>query len=194
MDWCLNKATFRVTFTGYLIYTEKESLMCGPAVVGLATLAMSAYSAKQQQKATRRNAVVNMKNAENAMIADQNALQDKSEQIASKAQDTKLQRRREALRERSRMRIANGGANGNSVDRLFHTSYFNENFDNGTIQHNQENSQTQNLRDLEKVNIVGLGRIKNAQTQWKSGGGNGRLLISGVQGGLQGYSLGQSFK
>ena len=168
--------------------------MCEPVSIGMAvaSIGMSMYSANQQQKATRESAEVNMINAKNAQIADTNALREQSEQIASKAQDTKLARRREALKERSRMRVMNNGVNGNSVDRLFNTSYFNENFDNGTIEHNENNGQAQNLRDLEKVNVTGLGRQRNAETAWKSGGGSGRLLVSGLQGGLQGYSMASS--
>lgn len=169
--------------------------MCEPVSIGLAVASagMSMYAMNEQSKATNRQVEAEMKSAEYAQIADTNALRDQSQQISEQAQDQELQRRREALRERATMRVMSNGASGNSIDRLFNTSYFNENFDTATIDKNKENGQMQNYRDLEKVNLTALGRFKNAESQWISGSrANTRLLISGAQGGLQGYALGRS--
>jgi hypothetical protein len=168
--------------------------MCEPVSIGMAvaSMAMSVSSMQAQQKAQRNTAKVNMKNAENAQIADLNAQREKSEQISGQAQDAKLQRQREALRERATMTVNNKGANGNTIDRLFNTSYFNENFDEGSINKNWENSQAQTTRETEKINVTAMGRIRNAQTDYANAGGSSRLLVSAVQGGLQGYSMGQS--
>lgn len=172
--------------------------MCEPVTIGYAIAGVSAglsmYSMHEQTKATNRQVEAEMKSAEYAQIADTNALRDQSQQISEQARDQELQRRREALRERATMRVMSNGASGNSIDRLFNTSYFNENFDVATIEKNKDNGQMQNYRDLERVNMTALGRFTNAQSQWISGSkANTRLLISGVQGGLQGYALGKSF-
>lgn len=170
--------------------------MCEPVSIGLAVASagLGMYSMREQTKATNRQVEAEMKSAEYAQIADTNALRDQSQQISEQAGDLELQRRREALRERATMRVMSNGASGNSVDRLFNTSYFNEGFDVGTIEKNKENGQMQNYRDLERVNMIALGRYKNAESQWVSGSrANSRLFISGAQGGLQGYALGKSF-
>lgn len=175
--------------------------MCEPVTAGIALAGVSAglsmYSMREQTKATNRQVEAEMKNAEYAQIADTNALREQSRQISEQANDQELQRRREALRERASMRVASNGATGNSIDRLFNTSYFNENYDVSTIEKNKDNGQMQNYRDLERVNMVALGRYKNAESQWISGSrANTRLLISGaqsgLQGGLQGYAFGKS--
>ena len=168
--------------------------MCSPISLGVAMAGMSLYSASAQQKAQKSQAQAEADNARNAQIADLNAQEEKMQQISSQAGDAKLQRRREALRERASMRVANAGANGNTIDRLFNTSTFNENFDNGTITNNWKNAQAQTQRETEKINITAQGRINNANTSYANAGSSSRLLISGIQGGLQGYSLGRSFK
>lgn len=173
--------------------------MCEPTTAMIAITGLSAglsmYSMREQTKATNRQVEAEMKSAEYAQIADTNALREQSQQISEQAQDQELQRRREALRERATMRVVSNGASGNSIDRLFNTSYFNEEYDVATINKNKENGQMQNYRELEKVNMMALGRYKNAQSQWISGSrANSRLLISGAQGGLQGLALGKSFK
>lgn len=162
------------------------------AIAG-ASMAMSAYSMNEQTKATNRQVDAEMANAKTAQIADQNALQEQATQIADKGRDEKLQRQREALRERSRMRVASGDMQGNSVDRLFNTSYFNEEFDTATIDKNVQNGLSQNLREGEKANTLATNRMRSAQSQWVSGSqASSRMLISGVQGGLQGYAMGKS--
>jgi hypothetical protein len=170
--------------------------MCEPVSIGfaVASLALSAYSMSEQTKATNKQAETNMANAKNAQITDTQALKTQADQIAEKGQDQQLQRQREALRERSRMRVQSGDMNGNSVDRLFNTSYFNENYDTASIENNTENGLVQNYNELEKVNTTALGRYKNAESQWVSGSqGMSRMAISGIQGGLQGYAMGSTF-
>lgn len=174
--------------------------MCEPvsiatAVATVASAGASMYSIREQNKATNAQLEAEIKSAEYARTADTNALNEQQRQISEQANDKELQRRREALRERATMRAVSNGASGNSIDRLFNTSYFNEEFDVSTIDKNMGNEQMQTQREKDKVNLTALGRINNAQSQWISKSrGNSRLLIGGVQGGLQGYSLGRSFK
>lgn len=170
--------------------------MCEPVSIGIAVASagMAMYSMNEQNKAQNRQVEAEMKSAEYAQIADTNALREQSQQISEQARDQELQRRREALRERASMRVMSNGASGNSIDRLFNTSYFNEEYDVATVNKNRDNGQMQNYRDLEKVNMTALGRFRNAESQWISGSrANKRLLVSGAQGGLSGYSMGRSF-
>ena len=167
--------------------------MCYVAAAAAVMAAAAAYGTIESNKAANRQASAEMENANNAQIAEHNALAEQASQIADKGADERLARQREALRERARMRVESGGLAGNSVDVMFNKSLLNEEFDKGTIDKNVIAGLSQNLREGERVNTLAKNRYRSAKAQWVSGSkGASSMLISALSGGMQGYSMGQS--
>lgn len=167
--------------------------MCYVAAAVAAMAAASAYGTIQSNKAANRQATAEIENANNAQIADHNALVEQAQQIADKGADEKLARQREALRERARMRVESGGLAGNSMDTLLNKSVLNEEYDKGTIDKNVVAGLSQNLREYERTNTLAANRKRSAKAMWVSKGqGTQNMLISAFNGGMQGYAMGKS--
>jgi hypothetical protein len=176
--------------------------MCNPMALGLLTLAISGattgYSLYQQNQAAEDAADAAGKSAQYLDEAEMNqlkALEEQMAQVKDQGELEKLERQRQAIRERAKIRVASAesGAMGNSVFRSTAASMLNESMDKGVIDANVANQASQIKSQMESVKI----NTKRMKNDLYSGGGVNPFFAglsiagSGIQGFGQGYGLGQ---
>jgi Tfp pilus assembly major pilin PilA len=125
--------------------------MCGPAAPIVAMMVISAASMAVQQyqsnKARDAAADAAAKQEKLAREAEQNqlkALEEQMEQESDKTELAKMDRQRQALRERAKIRVAasEGGAFGNATLKAISASQVGEGYDKGIMDYNVQTSRS----------------------------------------------------
>lgn len=180
--------------------------MCGPAAPMVAMMVISAASTavQQYQSAKARDAAKEAadKQAKLAREAEANQLKALEEQMEQEKDATELQkldRERQALRERAKIRVAaaEAGAFGNVTLREMAVSELQEDRDKGILEYNLEAKQKQAARKAEQIGINTRANIARAQASvpqgtpaWMTGLNIGLAGASGAVSGAtaSGYS------
>ncbi|CUU71127.1 Uncharacterised protein [Campylobacter hyointestinalis subsp. hyointestinalis] len=176
--------------------------MCPPAVVmgamAVASAAATMYSTNQQNKAIKASADTEAANAQREANLNQQALDEQAQQQDQAAAIQRMQREKEGIKERATLNNAFGNAQGNSINRVFNTSLFNENYDKSMIDYNNSNALSQNYREKQSVGLLANNRIRSSNASRKSatsGLGSGILIAnSAINGAASGYSLGKALQ
>jgi len=178
--------------------------MCNPAAFAVASMVISAATTAIQQYQSGKAADAAAKAAEKeAKLAEQaeanqlKALNAQLEQATDKAEIEKLERARQAVRERAKIMVAasESGALGNSVLQQMSASAVNEGMDKGLIDYNLRADADQIERQKEAVSINTKRQINNAFAtvpQKMSGFMTGlNIGAAGTGGGMSGLLMGQ---
>lgn len=176
--------------------------MCPPVVIMGAMAAASAaatmYSTNQQNKAIKASADTEVYNAQQEANNNQAALDAKAQEQYQAAAIQNIQREKQGIRERATLNNTYGDTQGNSVNRVFNTSLFNQNYDTGMIDYNNSNALSQINREKQSVALTANNRIRSANASRKkatSGLGAGILVAnSALSGAASGYGLGKSLQ
>jgi hypothetical protein len=141
------------------------AMMAVSMAMSLASGVMQYKSAKDAQEAADDAAKREAKLAEEAEANQLKALEDQLAQATDKAEIEKLERQRQAIRERAKIRVAasESGGLGNSVLKQLSASAVNEGFDKGIIQNNLDNRATQIDRQKEATRINTKSQINRAK-------------------------------
>jgi hypothetical protein len=136
--------------------------MCNPAFIGLAIQAgQQVLNIGGQNDAAEAQANA----ARDSAISDYQQLEEQARQIGVQAAGENLERTRQALRERSRLRVAMGeaGVEGNSPLREIANTFLQEGYDKGIINTNLQNKLNQNRTEVQNVFITQKSRIDQAK-------------------------------
>lgn len=176
--------------------------MCPPVVIMGAMAAASAaatmYSTNQQNKAIKASADTEAYNAQQEANNNQAALDAKAQEQYQAAAIQNMQREKQGIRERATLNNTYGDTQGNSINRVFNTSLFNQNYDTGMIDYNSSNALSQINREKQSRGLTANNRIRSANASRKkatSGLGTGILVAnSALSGAASGYGLGKSLQ
>lgn len=174
--------------------------MCDPASAMLVMSAVTAGISIQNQNAA---ANAEAQAAESAAVADYQQLHEQSLQIGMKGTLENVARSRQALRERSRLKVAMGeaGVQGNSPLREIANSLLQESFDKGINKTNYTNALAQTNAQSQAVYANELSRINSADSKRigalqsilmigssaMSGYASGAAMSDSINGGTTGY-------
>lgn len=122
-------------------------------ILGIGGLMLGAASSYSQQKAANKQAKVSKLAARRAAASDYAALAEQALQMYQAANVEAFDRRRQALKERSRILVSAGeaGVGGNSLTRQIAQSMFDESYDLGIRSTNIESYALQNKRQREDI-------------------------------------------
>lgn len=117
-------------------------------VLGIGSLLLGAASGYSQQKATNKQAEASKLAARRAAASDYAALAEQALQMYQAVNVETFDRRRQALKDRSRILVSAGeaGVGGNSLTRQIAQSMFDESYDLGIRSTSIENYALQNRR------------------------------------------------
>lgn len=167
-----------------------DALAKGLAVVQAASTTLSIVGQNQAASAEADA-------ARNATIADYNTLQEQERQVNNQSTLERMERMRQAQRERARLRVAMGesGLDGVSPLREINNSFLQESYDIGVMQENKENKIHMNTLQKESAYATGRGRYNAAKSRMVNPL-LGALMIggSGIEGYGSGFQLGQTLK
>lgn len=152
--------------------------MCGPLVVPLLGLAISAASAMSANSAQKQQAKAEDKAIQNAYAHDQTQLAEKYRQDNDQLNQNQTERSKAAMFERGKLNAAYGesGLIGESLDRILNQSDFNLGTDLSTMEANRSNltKQTmlegQGLRNTAQSRFNAVTRPNNLDTGLKIAG------------------------
>ena len=174
---------------------EPTTIMMG--VMAVASAATAAVSVKETNKAVKAAANTEAKNAQTEANANQAALDEQAQEQAQATAIKKMDREREGIAERATLNNTYAGTQGNSVNRVFNTSLFNENYDTGMIGYNEDNAQAQINRQKQSVALTANNRIRSANASRKKAtsnlGAGIQIANSAISGASSGYSLGRAY-
>lgn len=176
--------------------------MCPPVVIMGAMAAASAaatmYSTNQQNKTIKASADTEAYNAQQEANNNRAALDAKAQEQYQAAAIQNMQREKQGIKERATLNNTYGDTQGNSVNRVFNTSLFNQNYDTGMIDYNSSNALSQINREKQSIGLMANNRIRSANASRKkatSGLGTGILVAnSALNGAASGYGLGKSLQ
>lgn len=179
--------------------------MCHPMVFAAATMVlsiagtyMSMKKADDQRGRAQKAAEKEEVYAEKAEEIQLETLDAQIEEVEDKGELEILDRQRQALRERAKIRVAasESGAFGNSTLRQLSASFINEGYDTGIIDYNTRSATAQAGRQKRALRLNTDRQINNAYAavpgstpSWMQGL---NILTSGASGGLEGYQMGQT--
>jgi Mrp family chromosome partitioning ATPase len=185
--------------------------MCNPIAFGVATMIISMAGTfmsqkmqndrmDQQQEHVEEAVEKEIEYIEEAEEIQLETLDAEIEEIDDKYELEKLDRQRQALRERAKIRTAasESGAFGNSTLRSLAVSFANQGHDTGVIDYNQRSAQDQLEREKGATKINAKRQKNNAKASIPLGSGSNpffsgmSILTSGVSGGMSGYATGKS--
>lgn len=141
--------------------------MCGPAVVPIAGLVISAASAVYGMVQSNKQADAQAQAAEMAMLADKEQLGLEAEQIQDKTTLEKMERERQAQREQSRIIVSaseSGGLGGSFLSQLANARLQNS-YDQGIIDKNRTNMLKQNQAGVKGVAAQYQSRLNEAESR-----------------------------
>lgn len=174
--------------------------MCHPAVgIALAAISTAASIGGTVLSAQAQNAAAEeeMKNATASANAQQAQLQEQESQINDQAALEKLERQRQAMRERAAIRVNQGeaGVAGATANRELQDTYFQNTYDINIMEQNRKNAVSANRAQAKAVEIEGVGRWKNASARRTSSLATGLQIGSQIAGGIgQGAQYYKAFK
>lgn len=176
--------------------------MCPPVVIMGAMAAASAaatmYSTNQQNKTIKASADTEAYNAQQEANNNQAALNAKAQEQYQAAAIQNMQREKQGIKERATLNNTYGDTQGNSINRVFNTSLFNQNYDTGMVDYNSSNALSQINREKQSIGLMANNRIRSANASRKkatSGLGTGILVAnSALSGAASGYGLGKSLQ
>lgn len=176
--------------------------MCPPVVImgamAVASAAATMYSTNQQNKAIKAGADTETYNAQQEANNNQAALDAKAQEQYQAAAIQNMQREKQGIKERATLNNTYGDMQGNSINRVFNTSLFNQNYDTGMIDYNSSNALSQINREKQSIGLMANNRIRSANASRKkatSGLGTGILVAnSALSGAASGYGLGKSLQ
>jgi hypothetical protein len=169
--------------------------MCSPtlAVMGVMAVvgAASSYATiDSNNKNAKAQAEATADAANKSAQADYNAMAEKQGQMQEAGNDKKLERTRNAMRERATLRAtsADMGLNG-ALQRFEQSQDLNTDLALGAIDHNTENGIAQTNRENEKTFAMNAGRINTAYSYKPTSGLGAGLQIasSTLNSGMAGY-------
>jgi len=122
-------------------------------ILGIGSLMLGAASSYSQQKAANKQAKAAKLAASRAAASDYAALAEQALQMYQAANVEAFDRRRQALKDRSRILVSAGeaGVGGNSLTRQIAQSMFDESYDLGIWSTNIESYALQNKRQREDI-------------------------------------------
>jgi len=177
--------------------------MCFAAAPMIAMMVISAASmaVQQYQSSKARDAAQDAARKQETLAreAEQNqlkALEEQMEQESDKTELAKLDRKRQALRERGKIRVAasEAGAFGNATIKELSASVIGEGYDKGILDYNLRAKSDQATRRAEAIGINTRRDIANQRASvpmstptWMQGLNIG---LAGAQGAVQGMSMG----
>jgi len=179
---------------------EPTTMMIGMMVMQGASMAIQSYQSGKARDAAEDAAD---KQEELARRSEENqleALEAQMEQETDKASLAKLDRQRQALRERAKIRVsaAESGAFGNTTLRELSAAHVGEGMDKGVIDYNLRNTQESIRRQGEAVAINTETSIFNARSAvplstpaWMTGM---NIALATGQGAVEGYNLGSNLQ
>lgn len=176
--------------------------MCPPVVImgamAVASAAATMYSTNQQNKAIKASADTETYNAQQEANNNQAGLDAKAQEQYQAAAIQNMQREKQGIKERATLNNTYGDMQGNSINRVFNTSLFNQNYDTGMIDYNSSNALSQINREKQSIGLMANNRIRSANASRKkatSGLGTGILVAnSALSGAASGYGLGKSLQ
>lgn len=176
--------------------------MCPPVVImgamAVASAAATMYSTNQQNKAVKAAADTETYNAQQEANNNQAALDAKAQEQDQAAAIQTMEREKQGIKERATLNNTYGDAQGNSINRVFNTSLFNQNYDTGMTDYNNSNALSQINREKQSVALTANNRIRSANASRKkatSGLGTGILVAnSAISGAASGYGFGKSLQ
>jgi hypothetical protein len=135
--------------------------LCEPATIGYIFAALSAAQAGLQIQAQNEMAVEQAEAAKEAAVVDYQQLQEQARQVSIQGAGENLERTRQALRERARLRVAMGeaGVEGNSPLREVANAFLQEGYDKGIINTNVKNRLLQNQMQVNAAFATQKSRI-----------------------------------
>lgn len=167
--------------------------MCNP----IAMAAMYGIQAISSINAQNRMAQAEAEAASQAALADYNTLVEQQRQINQQTSLEKVERYRQAMRERSRLLVALGeaGVDGFTPGRELANAYLQTSYDVGIMEENRQNRMSQNLLEMGSVSATARSRANVARSKYISPL-YGALMIgsAATQGYGAGFQLGQTIK
>ena len=138
--------------------------MCGPAVVPIATLVISAVATGYDMMQQNRLASAQEAAARNAYNADMQQLELQAEQTNDEATLEKLERQRQAAREQSRIiaSISEVGGLGGSFLSMMANSRLQAGYDTGIMEKNRVNAIQQNKTYQKSIGATYQSRMNEA--------------------------------
>ena len=177
--------------------------MCAPAapmiammVISAASMAVQQYQSAKARDAAQEAAARQAKLAKEAEANQLKALEEQMEQESDKTELAKLDRQRQALRERGKIRVAasEAGAFGNVTLKELSASMVGEGYDKGIMDYNLRAKADQASRRAEAIGINTKRDIANQRASvplstptWMQGLNIG---LAGAKGAVQGASMG----
>ena len=178
--------------------------MCNPAAFMVATMVISAvstgvsmYQQNQAQKSQMKAAKKESQYIEEAEVVQIEALDAQIEEVTDKGELEKLERARQAMRERAKIMVAasESGALGNSVLQQLSASFVQEGEDKGIIDYNTRADVDQVERQKRATEINSERQKANAFASVQqpiSGFMQGlNIGLSGASGAMSGYAMGK---
>jgi hypothetical protein len=170
--------------------------LCEPTTLGLILGGLNAAQTTLSIQAQNDSAEASAKAANDAAISDYQQLEEQARQIGVQGAGENLERTRQALRERSRLRVAMGeaGVEGNSPLREVANSFLQEGFDKGIINTNVKNRLNQTRMETSAVFSAAKSRINQAKASVVNPA-QAVLQIgaAGMSGYASGYQMGNIF-
>lgn len=152
----------------------------GSVLMAMGSTAMGVVGQNAQISAQNKAAAETANNAVAASNLDYSRMQDKNNETAAASNLQQLERQRQGMRERSRMRVAMGlnGVEGNTPMSEFANSYLQQAYDSGITQTNTENAMVQNQYDKMGVYATAKDRVNSARSTMRTGTSP---LLAGLQ-------------
>lgn len=167
--------------------------MCPPVFAAAAILSTIATTASSVMsvKANNDAAKAEMANASASTEQQYQQLREQQIQVNDQAALEKLERQRQALRDRAKIRVsqAEAGITGNTAERELNDAAFQESYDLSIMEANRSNAISQSVTTGRAIGQEGLSRWKSAKNKRISGLSAG-LQIGGaaLSSGMQGYA------
>ncbi len=140
--------------------------MCDPISMGMTLAGIQGVKTIAEISQQNKLAAAEGQAAANAALMDYQQLAERQTQLNQSAQLEQSERVLQAMRERSRIRVALGeaGVVGNSPLREFATNYITQQKDTGIMQTNLENRLAQTEAEKRKVQADAASRINHAKS------------------------------
>ena len=171
--------------------------MCEPVTVGIIMAATTAASTAISVNAQNKQAEASAQAAKNSAAADYQQQIEQQSQVDQQSSIDKSERARQAMIERASLRVAQGesGLTGISQIQEMNAVDMKQSYDTSIMEANRSNKISQLEAEKNSTHVNAQGRVNMANSSMVSNAMAGlQIGMAGVSSGLQGYSMGKSWR